>query len=251
MMALIAAGLMLAGPALAHDHEPGGEVVAEGPNTAPAEKTVAPTTQPVIMGGAATPKELLDRLGGGMLKLDIDVVVGSIAPEFQPAVRKLFVGIKRLAARAEAVKKTTADKLGAPTAEKVFKEMNFADSGPLTAVTTDGKIDWERVAISEQGDKATVKIDGQDQQDILLRKIDGKWYLLPGQETADSMNAQAEQAGAAFAAMTKAMDAFEQAVKDGKVTAENAEAEFQKAMMAAMLGAAGGGDDGGACCPHD
>jgi exonuclease VII small subunit len=226
----VAAVLAIGQWAMAEDKPTGGE-------------TVVATSQPVLPG-AATPKEALERLGNGVSKLDVDLAVSSVAPDYQPGMRIMMVAMKQITTKSQAVKKTVAEKVDAETAEKLFKDMDFTSKGPLMEASKDGKIDWDLIKITEDGDKATVKIGDEEQEDTNLRKIDGKWYVVPGKQSAKEMTKQAGQLAKMMDSMGKALDVFEKNVKDGKVTKDNAQEELGKALMAVMTAAGkNGGDD--------
>ncbi len=189
----------------------------------------------LVLGGckgkASTPKELLEKVHEASQKKDVSALADCIEPDAQKLMKDVLGPAedmqKAIKEAAEAVEK----KLGAEEAKPLHSMAgNGENDSPLKRAVQDGKIDWSKINIKEEGDKATVEINGK-KADVELKKVDGNWYLaMPAGERPkpEDVQKQAEH-------MKKAVDGMKQFTKDvndGKVTKDNYMEAFGKAMSA-------------------
>jgi len=183
-----------------------------------------------------SPKELLESFDKAVTAKDVDAAADCVPPDYQKSTKTMLTALKKIEDKNKAVKKTVDSKLGKETAEKVFGKEDSEDESPLRKAKKDGKIDWNLIKINEKGDEATVEIDGRAVSSLNMVKIDGKWYVKPGNEKPEDIAKMAEKAGKHADAQVKALSDFEKAVNDGKVTKDNAQQEYFKILGEAMKG---------------
>lgn len=181
-----------------------------------------------------SPRAALESLDSAFKSGDLRVVSSLVPPDFKQATGKRMAAMSNMIGRQAEAKKAVSAKLGDEVANQLWPaESSIAGFSPLGQATTDGKVDWTRINIKEEGDKATVAIDNVDDDDLTLSRIDGKWYVNVGKQSVEQANKEAEDATKSSEKMVKALDQFVKLVNDGKVTAENAQAEYFKLLAGA------------------
>ena len=91
----------------------------------------------------------------------------------------------------------------------------------MSQIATGGKVDWDKVKITENGGKAQVAIASIGAT-IQLAKVNGKWYL--DQETfAQDAAGIKEMTGT----LMNVLDQIEQKVKSGQISKQNFIQEYQ------------------------
>jgi len=184
-----------------------------------------------------TPKELLETLEKAFQALDTDALAGCYLPQQQTSAKAVFTSVKKMKDKTDSVKKTVAGKLGKDVAEKLFEKNSIDRFNQLACVTKDAKLDWGKIEIEEKGDTAEVFLNrtGFRSDKILhLKKVNKKWYL-QNDETRRELEKGVEYATKLMDAIIKGLDLFDQSVKQGKVTKDNASDELQRAFSKAAL----------------
>ncbi len=190
-----------------------------------------------------SPKDLLEAFHKCAQAKSLAAVVDLIDPAFQKPMRTMIDAMNTMEAKVESLAKTVESKIDKETADKIReqqkKEGQNGLKSPLETAVKDGKIDWSKVKIEEKGDAATVEIDGKV-ADVMLKKVNGKWYAAPpaGEKdmTPEKMQAETDKIKGMMDKMVKAVDDVQKKVNDGTIKKDTFEAEYGKAMMAAMMG---------------
>ncbi len=190
-----------------------------------------------------SPKDLLEAFHKCAQTESPGAVVDLIDPAFQKPMRTMIDAMNTMAAKVESLAKTVESKFGKEAADKIReqqkKESQSGMKSPMGAAVKDGKIDWSKVKIEEKGDAATVEIDGKV-ADVVLTKVNGKWYAAPptGKKdmTPEKMQAETDKIKGMMDKMGKAIDDVQKKVSDGTIKKDTFEAEYGKAMMGAMMG---------------
>jgi len=199
-------------------------------------------------GGGATanqssPKEVLEAFHTRSQAKNLSDVVDLIDPAYQKPMRTMIDTMNAMEAKVESLAKTVESKIDKETADKIRtqqkKNSQNGMKSPMQAAVKDGKIDWSAVKIEEKGDTATVEIAGKT-TDVVLKKINGKWYAAPpaGEKdmTPEKMQAETDKMKGMMDKMMKAIDDVQKKVNDGTIKKDTFDAEYGKAMMAAMMG---------------
>ena len=142
--------------------------------------------------------------------------------------------VLQLEAKAKALTDLVQAKIGKMEAGMI-KSMGVINSGSelalkyqMSQIATDGKVNWDNVKITENGDKAQVAIASIGAT-IQLAKVNGKWYLDP-QAFAQDAEGIKEMIGT----LMKVLDRIEQKVKSGQITQQNFIQEYQDLINSSM-----------------
>jgi hypothetical protein len=225
----------LAGPGV---HAEGLEAKAAA--SVPASKpTSMPTSMPEITDrGAATPKALLERMAN---------ILGEDAKprsslSFQPPANRELAKTEmemalQLGDKARKVTELVQAKIGKMEANMVKSMEGGVQAGnelvlryQISQVAKDGKVDWDKVKLTEHDAKAQVAIISTGET-IPMIKIDGKWYLGEGQET---LAKEAEGIKETTGKLMNFLDQIEQKVQSGQITKKNFIQEYQNIVNDSM-----------------
>ncbi|MCE5276905.1 MAG: hypothetical protein ABFD92_13655 [Planctomycetaceae bacterium] len=163
-----------------------------------------------------TPKATLESLDKAVRAMDVDAITACAAPEYQKPVGVMMATLKDIQAKEASARKAVTEKFGKEAADATFQNSMSASDTPLKGAMENGKVNWEKVVIKTEGDAATVEIAGKADDDLNMKKIGGKWYVVPNEPAAE-MAKKAEQAKAMMSKMGEAYASFEKQVRDGKV----------------------------------
>ena len=163
-----------------------------------------------------------------MLAGDVQALTMMTEPRFrEAAMLSLRDAMEQAAAEGE-VARAVQEKLGAEAARPFRRGGDsMAANSPLAPVIgDDGKPDWSRVRVVEEGDRAKITIDGEVQPFESFVKVDDLWYVAPivrrgAEVTPEAALEQARANHEVALKQTAAMWRFAKAVRDGEATAEN------------------------------
>ncbi len=230
----IVAGLMVAAIS-------GGAVLAQHAHNAEGQAATVPDASDIPDRGAATSKALLESMASVLSK-------PSGPPQewlsFQPpANRELAKTDLQLTLQMGNKAKETADlveaKIGKTEAGMVRSMQSGITLGPelelrnsISEMATDGKVDWGKVTITDEGDKAHARV-ANSQTKILMIKVGDKWYLGegegPGQDTLakemDGVKTSTEKS-------VKMLDDLQAKVNSGAVNKKNFIQEYSNMINA-------------------
>lgn len=183
-----------------------------------------------------TAKDALESAHNLIMDKDFMGMVALAPPKHQEAAKIMMGAMEDMIEASESLEATVKSKLGEDVAKGIRSTSDDLKS-PLKSVTKeDGSVDWSKVEVKEEGDKATVVVDGKTQSEKLV-KIDGKWYMdMETEKSPEDFKKDAEQMRGMADKMIKAMGEVEADVQSGKLTKENFKTEYGKKMMAAMMG---------------
>ncbi len=216
---------------------------AAGPDApgakAASEPTSAATSQVATSGpeipdlGAGSPKALLE----SMAKVLSEDSKPNAWLVFQPPANRDLAKTElelasKLGAKAAAVTDLVEAKIGKVQAGMVRSMQGGVTAGgeltlrnQITQITTGGKIDWDKVKITEKGDKAQAEI-ADNAGTIFLTKAGGKWYLGEG-EGQETLAKDVEGSKEMTASLMKVLDQVQQKVNSGEMTRKNFIQEYQ------------------------
>lgn len=186
----------------------------------------------IIDRGAATPKALLESMA--------ELVDQRTQPQmwlgFQPPTRldlaKTQLELARqLGAKASNLAELVQARIGKTEAGMVRSMQPGVQAGwelilrqQLSQIVKNGRVDWDKAKIVENGDKAEVAVGGQP---ILLAKVNGKWYI-GEDEGQDTLAKDIVGIKEMTAASLKILDQTEQKIKSGQITKANFIQEYVK-----------------------
>jgi hypothetical protein len=208
--------------------------------TATSKPTSMPTSMPAVIDrGAASPKALLE----SMAKIlgeegNAEEWLGFQSPANRELVKTQLEMTSQLEAKAKKVAELVRAKFGKMEANMVKSMGVFHTGGELvlryqiSQIAKNGKVDWDKVKITENGDKAQAAI-ADIRATILLAKVDGKWYLGEG-DGQETMAKDAEGMKEMIGTLMKVLDQLEQKVKSGQITKANFIQEYSKLINDSM-----------------
>ncbi len=177
-----------------------------------------------------SPRGLIESTHKMFQDKDFEGLAGAFPPDHQEAAGVLMGALEDMMDASESLGEVVEKKFDAEKAKMV--KSGPGDISPYAKVTKeDGSLDWSKIKIKEEGDKATVEIDGQATPDPMV-KIDGKWYMgVDGGKTPEELMKEAKEMRTQADKMVKGMGELEEGIKSGKVTKDNFMQEYMKAMM--------------------
>lgn len=207
------------------------------------DEPTAPGDGPGTTGGGsgitvrnATPKELLETAHEAAGADDIAVMSSLVNPAAAEPFRAMMDLMTEMQTACKEVSATVEAKLGAEHAAKLSQmgEKEGMESPLAKAVGEDGSVDWDRVKITEEGDTARFEIDGKAEDDTLLRKIDGRWYVDFEELPPEQMQKQVDEMRPQVEKMKKVWRDLDAQVKAGTITAENFDEKYMELLTANM-----------------
>ena len=181
-------------------------------------------------------KATLETIARAFKAHDGEVIAACLPPEYKDSMGPMMVGMMDVMAKADSLKRTVEAKFGKEVAEKALASSPAGgkSDGPLEGgLNADGSIDWKKVKVTENGDTATVEIEGKPSTET-LKKINGKWCMEMKGLTPEKAKAQGAQGAKMAKAMSKGLEEVDKQVKDGKVTKDDLEKVMGEVMMKAM-----------------
>ena len=195
----------------------------------------------ILDRGAATPAALLE----SMARLPAEETPSQVWLGFQPPAN-LAMGKTQLAlalqlgARAKNVAEFVQARIGKLEASMVRSMHKGVQAGwevmlryQLSLISKDGKVDWNKARITENGDKAEVAVLDAGPT-ILFARVNGKWYLGDG-EGHDSLPKDIEGTKEMTGTLLKILELTEQKIKSGQITKANFIQEYQKLVNENMV----------------
>jgi hypothetical protein len=166
---------------------------------------------------------------------DVEKIAGLAEPTQQEAIKAIAATTQELMAAKESFRRVVEDKIGAEQA-KLVGDGQSMNSPFSKVVKEDGSLDWSKIKITEDGDKAIIEIDGRVYHDRLI-KIGSRWYINSGdgkspEEMMKDANEVRDQANKMIAVMTK----LEEGIRSGKITKTNFEGEYFGEVLKAVMG---------------
>jgi hypothetical protein len=229
----------LVGPAAQADG-PGAQAPAKpgaatGPDQVQTTKpTSIPTTMPdVIDLGAATPKALLESMAK-VLGEDAkpQAWLGFQPPANRQLVKEQFELASQLDAKAKKVAQLVAARIGNMEANMVKSFQGGVTAGgeitlryQISQIAKNGKVDWDKVKITQDGDKAQAAIASTGET-IPMAKVNDKWYLGEGQGQ-ETLAKDAQGTKELTGQLMKVLDQLEQKVNSGQITKKNFIQQYQ------------------------
>jgi len=139
-----------------------------------------------------TPKQIVETDILAANRLDYDASVRITAPAFKDAAKLLGTVLEKVTQlhdRFESLAEAMEKPLGKEAAESVRMQAkqlspeNFKKSvaSDIVTVCQNGKIDWNKITIEENGASATANWPGRDQP-LKMVRLDGKWYSIPDED---------------------------------------------------------------------
>ena len=159
-----------------------------------------------------------------------------LPPDMKDSMGPIMEAGMEVAAKADSLKKTIEAKFGKDVAEKALKgtAAGGQDKGPLSeGLNDDGSVNWDKAKVTENGDTATVEINGKPSKEG-LKKINGKWYMDMKDMTPEKAKAEGAKAAKMAKVMGDAFESVEKQVKDGTVGKDDINKALGEAMMKVM-----------------
>lgn len=175
----------------------------------------------------STPLDTLKTVQEIFVNKDFETLVDVFDPKLGKVMGEMTATMGSVVKKADEVAAAVEAKFGAEKAEMFRKRAGIPsklDTPMDRATGPDGQVDWSKVEIMEEGDVAKFKVAGRLDNEMVLRKVDGKWYLSPAKpEEMEGEKMQQEVANMKemSAKLLAAMDAVNTAVDDGTLTEEN------------------------------
>lgn len=190
---------------------------------------------------AASPKDVLEAMHKASQAKDMNALVSYMDPALQPPMKDMLSMLEEMKTKTNALAKVVEEKIGKPQADRIRQQgaMEDKDISPLAKAVENGQVNWSKIDIKEEGDKATVKVQGDEP--FMIKKVNGKWYAFPPEKenlTPEKMQTQVDAMKKMMTPMGKAYDEVAKKINAGTITKENFDAEYGKTMAAAMMGAA-------------
>jgi hypothetical protein len=188
----------------------------------------------IIDRGAATPKALLESIATLMEKKAPPQDWLGLQPPANKELAKTQLELQtRLGARAKSVAALVESKIGKMEAGMIASMQGGVQVGwqltlinQMDALKSEGKVDWDKAKIVENGDKAKAGGPGM-QATIFMEKVNGKWYL-SASEGIDTLPKDIPLLKETTAKSLKILDVVEQKVNSGAITKRNFIQEYQK-----------------------
>ncbi len=194
-----------------------------------------PTSQPDQVARVplrqATAEQAAETLLLSMTALDYETMSQVIVPEYQKAIQSFGRSVSRLVAAAENLASAAQARLSAKEVEIARRPVVAFQDNPAALAIKDGRVDWTKVRVEAKGDKATAKIEGEEDP-LQLVRIGDKWFANPtGEaETPEQLAKSAEALARDVDQQVPRLEALAQRVRAGQVKAADFEAEMNKAM---------------------
>ena len=222
LLAGLVLGCGLAGPAAAADGSDAKATTKPAPSTTRPGQTT--TKMPEIADlGAATPRALVE----SMAKVVREDGKPHSSLGFQPPANRALAKAQlemamQIGAKAKALTALVQARIGKMEAGMIKSMESGVNAGSeltlryqMSEIAPGGKVNWNKVKITENGGKAQVAIASMGTT-IQLAKANGKWYLDP-ETFAKEAGLIKETSGK----LMKVLDQVEQKVKSGQITKQN------------------------------
>lgn len=195
--------------------------------SAPAPSQPASTPTSKIVVEQSTVKGLIETLNAAGAARDVDTIAACIEPSVRETAKKILLLNLRIPAMQKPVFKAIDESFTPASAQEVklsdiFRGGEEKSLSPVVEAVKNGRIDWEKIKIAESEASASVAVNGG--APWYVKKIDGKWYSIPG-----GNHTEAELLDA-IKAMEKGMDILskvyvqlEKGIRDGSITPANFE----------------------------
>jgi len=189
--------------------------------------------------GAATAKTLVESLAKGISLQDKPGAwQGFQPPANRPLVKQQLDLAAQVVAKSRKLTVFVQAKIGTMEAGLVS---GMAQGGvqmggemilryQMSQIAGNGKVDWDKIKIIENGATAQVTIANYS-ENLLLARVNGKWYLGTSQE---ALAKDVEGTRKATGALLNVMDLIEQKVNSGQITRKNFIQEYQNIVNANM-----------------
>lgn len=163
---------------------------------------------------------------------DYDALAQCIAPEYRKPFRNILNGWKKYSLKAVQTSVVMEDRIGPEYGQRLRAELEqiYRDlvPSPLALASKQGQIAWEEVQITQEDDRATVKIGGDlspFHAKFKMVRVGLAWYAAPWEEP-ETFAGQAKHMGNVYDQFTKQLNKLQGNIKKGKVTADNVDHEL-------------------------
>ncbi|MCG3179369.1 MAG: hypothetical protein BIFFINMI_01704 [Phycisphaerae bacterium] len=182
----------------------------------------------------STPKELLESMNKASQKKDFKGMAKLVEPDAQKYYDQMVSKMKEAADKMDDLADLVEKKIDKDKAKEMRDSMTEGPSFITLkkARKDDGSLDFDKIEIKEDGDKATVKVkDSWSSADI--KKVSGKWYFVE-KKSADELKKKVEETEKEFPKMIKALDEIKDGINKGDIKKDNFDAKCGEIMMKAM-----------------
>ena len=208
-------------------------VLAAAPTTSrPDQATTAPDPIPLNQD---SPRSLLETMQKAAEAVDPNVMAACADPAYQKSVKVMYQCMRQFKTSLESLSKSVEAKLGKTSGTFVIQTMKDTIPEPLGNAMEDGKVNWDKVKITADGDKATVKVAGD--APFTLMKVNGKWHYGQGPISVEEMAKAAEKVNNQIPKTVKELGDLEDGVKAGTVTKAEFTRKFRDCLAAFAQGA--------------
>ncbi len=199
---------------------------APRPVTTPAPAPPAPKPAP---GDQATPRALLEKAHRAATRTDYALAAQCFEPDLQAWVSRAFAATADVRRKMGDLWYYLETKLEPDDAQMFQRTMDsFSLPSPLAAALDGGAVRWDRVQIQEQGDTATVQIQGRGGA-FNLKRVNGQWYAVTAGERP-AIRAQLEQMERQAKRQYETLADLELRIENGSVPPAHYAEELGKAL---------------------
>jgi hypothetical protein len=215
-----------------------GAMAADGPAATNSPTSAADGEKAKVVIDQSSAKAAVETLARAFKAHDGVAMAACLPPEYKDIMGPMFVAAMDVVAKGESLKKTVVAKFGKEAADAALKGSpaeGMMNSGPFEGcLNADGTIDWTKVKLTEEGDAATLQLEGKGTKET-LKKVNGKWCMDLKDMTPEKAKKDGEQASKMMKAMGGALADVEKQVNDGKVGKDDLQKTLQDAVMKVMM----------------
>jgi hypothetical protein len=197
----------------------------------PASKPATTSAPAKVTIDQSSPKALLLSAHQATVANDYDALMRCVNPAMRPFV-EMGMEMERTTGHLFAL----MDKKFGKAGDEFKKRAVFGGGGtglvsPLATAVVNGNVDWAKVSIEEQGDKAKIVVGGESS---LAKKIEGKWYWFGAQELGpDDIKDGLQRFRKTLATVKAVCQGLEKGLENGSITKDNFDQELEKLTKAA------------------
>ena len=175
-----------------------------------------------------TPQAALESLEQAAIARDWDGFTACVAPKYAGCYARILAANEPLRTAADRVLAAAEKQYSAEQVQPLRQEMSMIDvPTPLACAVIDGKVDWDQVSVTVDGETASVEID--DYPVAVVQRIEGLWHVTPHDvvnEEPAALDAQTEGMAEGREAMTASFTDIASRIAGGGLSFEDLAAEF-------------------------
>lgn len=146
-----------------------------------------------------TPQAALESLEQAAFVRDWDGYTACVAPKYAGTFARMISSLEPVLDAADRLLAAAEKQYGTDDVAPLRQGLSMISmDSPLECVSSEGKVDWDQVKVTVNGDSASVEVD--DYPMAVVDRIDGQWHVTPrdvgGREPAELDAEMQEKAGA-------------------------------------------------------